>query len=65
MALDFANAAAALNCTAIGARGHIPSQAEVETLLANSQADAESRRIDPEIAERCASQVGVVTVTRR
>jgi sulfofructose kinase len=60
-ALDFANAAAALNCTAIGARGHIPSQGEVRTLLASARETAESRRIDPEIAERCATGVGVVT----
>lgn len=57
--LDFANAAAALNCTAIGARGHIPSEAEVNALLASPSAAAESRRIDSEIADRCATQVAV------
>lgn len=34
-ALDFSNAAAALNCTAVGARGHIPTLAEVNSLLAS------------------------------
>ena len=32
--LDFANAAAALNCTGYGARGHVPALAEVEQVLA-------------------------------
>ncbi len=31
-ALDFSNAAAALNCTAIGARGHVPVRQEVHRL---------------------------------
>ncbi len=52
-ALDFSNAAAALNCTAVGARGHIPVQSEIESLLANAAAGTVSRRVLPEIAERC------------
>lgn len=32
-ALHFSNAAAGLNCTALGARGHVPQRAEVEALL--------------------------------
>jgi sugar/nucleoside kinase (ribokinase family) len=32
--LDFANAMAALNCTALGARGGIKTQAETEKLIA-------------------------------
>jgi sulfofructose kinase len=35
--LEFACAAAALNCTAIGARGHIASVAEIENLVATGQ----------------------------
>jgi sulfofructose kinase len=46
--LEFSNAAAAINCTAIGARGHIPSRPEVENLM---RPDA-PRRPDPEIAAR-------------
>jgi sulfofructose kinase len=66
-ALDFSNAAAALNCTAIGARGHIASRGEVEALLASSAASSENRRIDPEIAERCGTRVAVASssTTRR
>jgi len=33
-ALDFSNAMAALNCTALGARGGIKSQADAEQLMA-------------------------------
>jgi len=42
-ALDFSNAAAALNCTEIGARGHIPVLAEIEELLRSTRDD--TRRI--------------------
>lgn len=48
-ALEFSNAAAAINCTAIGARGHIPTGSEVERLIEEKQA---SRREDPDIASR-------------
>lgn len=40
--LDFSNAMAALNCTALGARGGIKSQAEAEQLMATG-----ARRVDP------------------
>jgi len=52
-ALDFSNAAAALNCTAIGARGHIPPVGEVEDLLALAASGKVGRRFDEEMAERC------------
>lgn len=48
-ALEFSNAAAAINCTAIGARGHIPTLPEVESLIHRSAAP---RHQDPEIAAR-------------
>lgn len=51
-ALDFSNAAAALNCTAIGARGHIATRSEVEDLIKLADADKVSRHIDPEIAAK-------------
>ena len=54
-ALDYSNAAAALNCTAIGARGHIPVKEEIESLLAGASAGTISRRVLPEVAERCAT----------
>jgi sulfofructose kinase len=50
-ALDFANAAAALNCTGLGARGHLPSLAEVNELLSDAE-NPERRTVAPEIAER-------------
>lgn len=45
--LEFSNAAAAINCTAIGARGHIPKRSEVEELM---RRDGVRRREDREIA---------------
>jgi sulfofructose kinase len=56
-ALEFSNAAAALNCTAIGARGHIGTLSEVDDLIILSAAGKVSRHTDPEIAERCAYSV--------
>lgn len=56
-ALDFSNAAAALNCTAIGARGHIPWVGEVEDLLVLAASGKVVRRIDEDMAERCRSTV--------
>lgn len=51
-ALDFSNAAAALNCTAIGARGHIPTLGEVHSLL-DAAARGEVRRLcESEMQER-------------
>ena len=55
-ALDFSNAAAALNCTAIGARGNIATLAEVETLLDLSENGKVTRREDQEIATRCLTE---------
>lgn len=52
-ALDYSNAAAALNCTAIGARGHIPVPSEIESLLAAASKGNVARRMLPEIAGRC------------
>jgi sulfofructose kinase len=52
-ALDFANAAAAMNCTGVGARGHVPLLTEVNGLLASAAEGRTRRRRDPEIAERC------------
>jgi len=54
-ALEFSNAAAAINCTAIGARGHIPTVEEVSSLLARAQSGEVGRHIDPEAQERCRS----------
>lgn len=51
-ALKFSNAAAALNCTALGARGHIPTVDDVKKLIAKSDSGDVGRRVDPEIAER-------------
>ena len=48
-ALDFANAMAALNCMAIGARGGIRGLKEVRALMARAE-----RRVHPEFAARSA-----------
>jgi sulfofructose kinase len=50
--LEFSNAAAALNCTAIGARGHIPTLAEVNALIGRAARDQVKRLCAPEIGER-------------
>lgn len=55
-ALEFANAAAALNCTAIGARGHVPARAEVDGLIARARTGKTRRREDPDIRARVAAQ---------
>jgi len=52
-ALDFSNAMAALNCTAIGARGRISTVEEARRLLARGE-DETQRRSQPEIAQRAA-----------
>jgi sulfofructose kinase len=44
-ALEFANAAAALNCTAIGARGHIPTLGEVNGIIASACSGGAKRSI--------------------
>jgi sulfofructose kinase len=46
-ALDFSNAMAALNCTAIGARGGIKSQQEVRQLMGRAE-----RRANPDIEKK-------------
>jgi len=50
-ALTFANAAAALNCTALGARGHLPDVGEVRALLREAETGRRSRLVDLEIEE--------------
>ncbi len=56
-ALDFSNAAAALNCTGVGARGHIAVREEVEALLQGAKAGKVKRRIDSAVAERAGELV--------
>lgn len=53
-ALRFSNASAAINCTAVGARGHLPILAEVNALIDSACAGTISRRIDPQIMGRVA-----------
>lgn len=50
-ALEFANATAALNCTAFGARGLMATKAEVAALQSSAKAGHTRRLISPEIAE--------------
>jgi sulfofructose kinase len=64
-ALEFSNGAAALNCTAIGARGHVPTRPEVDALIAAADAGKIVRRDDPEIAERCRVKVTHASVSVR
>jgi len=47
--LEFANAMAALNCTGIGARGHIGTAEEATALMSRAE-----RRQLPEFADRAA-----------
>jgi sugar/nucleoside kinase (ribokinase family) len=54
-ALDFSNAAAALNCTAVGARGNVPVLSEVETLLSDARSGKVHRRSSESITERLAT----------
>jgi sulfofructose kinase len=49
-ALDFSNAMAALNCTALGARGGIHGTGDVHRLIARAE-----RRSHPEFAARAAA----------
>jgi len=46
-ALEFSNAMAALNCTALGARGHMSSLAEAQALMHRAQ-----RRVNPDFEQR-------------
>jgi sulfofructose kinase len=55
-ALEFSNAAAALNCTAIGARGHIPTLAEVNAVITRAASGQAKRLCAPEISERLEHQ---------
>jgi sulfofructose kinase len=52
-ALDFSNAAAALNCTGVGARGHIPDCTEVQGLISKAADGSVHRRVAAHIADRC------------
>lgn len=63
-ALDFSNAAAALNCTDIGARGHIPYPAEIETLMSAAKTGTVRRREAVHIAERCALKTAPASAAR-
>jgi sulfofructose kinase len=63
-ALDFSNAAAALNCTGVGARGHIAVREEVDTLLSNASAGKVKRRIDSAVAERAGELVAAAPGTK-
>jgi sulfofructose kinase len=51
--LEFSNAMAALNCTALGARGGIRGLAQIRDLMARAE-----RRSHPEFAARTAAQAG-------
>ncbi|MGH9582872.1 MAG: carbohydrate kinase family protein, partial [Bryobacteraceae bacterium] len=51
-ALEFSNAAAAINCTAVGARGHIPSRGEIDALTLAACNKSGARSAAAEIAER-------------
>jgi sulfofructose kinase len=50
-ALDFSNAMAALNCTALGARGGIQSEAEARQLMGRVE-----RRVHPDFANQIRSR---------
>jgi sulfofructose kinase len=56
-ALEFANAAAALNCMAIGARGNVAGRSEVDSLIHKARTGKIRRREDPEICARVASSL--------
>jgi sulfofructose kinase len=64
-ALDFSNAAAALNCTAIGARGHIPARSEVDSLIALAAAGNLRRREDAGIVESLTARVSQPVIPRQ
>ncbi len=64
-ALDFSNAAAAVNCTAVGARGHVPTRSEVDALLLSDSEGKMNRRQDLEAAERCRSAAFQASVANR
>jgi sulfofructose kinase len=64
-ALEFSNAAAALNCTAIGARGHVPTRPEVDTLIGKSRTGKIRRREDPDVCARVAAQASPKSAKRQ
>lgn len=63
-ALEFSNAAAALNCTAIGARGHVPTRAEVDSLIAAASAGKIKRREAPELSQRISVKASYASARR-
>lgn len=56
-ALEFANAAAALNCMAIGARGNVATKPEVDALIAKARTGKIRRHEDPDVCARVASSL--------
>ena len=64
-ALEFSNGAAALNCTAIGARGHIPALAEVDALIDLAALGKVRRRIVDDVAQRTTGKAAPASVTLR
>ena len=64
-ALDFSNAAAALNCTDIGARGHIPYRADIDALISAARNGTVRRRHAAHIAERCACKAAPASAAVR
>lgn len=52
--LEFSNAAAAINCAAIGARGHLPLLTDVQELMQRAAAGKVGRRVATEVSERAA-----------
>ena len=64
-ALEFSNAAAALNCMAIGARGHVPARSEVDSLIVSSAAGKIGRRNAPEIAERVPAKASRASLSKQ
>ena len=64
-ALAFSNAAAALNCTAIGARGHVPTRSEITGLLAEAKMGKVERLCADEIEEQVARANAALTLQSR
>jgi sulfofructose kinase len=64
-ALEFSNAAAAINCTAIGARGHIPGLSEVEALVAQGRTGEIRRLEDADVAARVRAQASPKQAAKR
>jgi sulfofructose kinase len=63
-ALDFSNAAAALNCTAVGARGHVPSLGEIKALLREAKSEKVRRRSSEPIAAQVVSMTASAAKAR-